>query len=133
MRDKKSKNQKIHGKRRFEERYGIRYSQFIIDSIKHKIHTNQTRNIRKQSLRVSIYDLDIVIQEKDIIDSTKLKDGDIVTMRVVYDRIRKNIVSALPSNLGHNLKDRKEGKEHVAKDTETVPNQSPDEVGENRL
>jgi len=89
----KSSGQKQHAKRRFQERYGIKLSQFVWDTILHKIRSKQAKLVRKQSLRVKIYDVTFDLRQEDISDYAK---PGTTLVRVVYDKTRGNIVSALP-------------------------------------
>lgn len=92
----KSDSQRIHAKRRFDERYGIKLTQFVWDNLLHKINTRQVKLVKKQSLRVFIYDIDLPLREKDI-TGFGVSAG-IANVRVVFDKFRGNIVSALPQD-----------------------------------
>jgi hypothetical protein len=81
----KSRAQKAHAKRRLLERYGLTLSEKEIQSLIAQIHNNQAKFISRRSLRVATFDVVIYVgfpEQK--------------TLRVVYDKIRKNIVTALP-------------------------------------
>ena len=79
----KSKQQRKHAKKRFAERVGINLHQDLFSKFVKMIqhHEAGARFIKKQSNRVSLWG--IKIKEKEY--------------RVVYDKIRKNIVTLLPN------------------------------------
>jgi len=76
----KAKAQKIHAKRRCAQRYGFTLSDGIHDALVKQIHSGTATRVRKQSNRVTIFDVQ--------------HDGR--TLRVVYDRNTQQIVTFLP-------------------------------------
>jgi len=76
----KSKAQRIHAKRRCAQRYGVPLSDQLQDELIGKIQSGQATIVHKQSHRVSIFDV---------------AHGD-RTLRVVYDRNTKQLVTFLP-------------------------------------
>ena len=87
----KKQTQKDHAKRRFAERLGVKYSQYINDLLLHKIHSNQFKLIEKQSKRVGLYEVAFTPRMQDMLT------GDPVDMlvHIVYDRVRKTIVTVV--------------------------------------
>lgn len=92
----KAQSQKIHAARRFNERYGVKLTQHVWDQILHKIKSGKSRLIEKQSLRVKIYDVSVELNKNDIINHSH--EPSVIKIRVVYDKTRGTIVSALPLN-----------------------------------
>lgn len=76
----KSKNQQRHARRRAMERFGIDLDQNARCSILSQIQNGRSILVRRQSNRVVVHEVTV--------DST--------TMHVVYDKIRKEIVTVLP-------------------------------------
>ena len=75
----KELRQKKHGKRRLRERFGISLSDRDYEDLVNKIQNDETTYVEKQSCRISVFDV-------------KLLDE---VVRVVYDKSRKTIVTAL--------------------------------------
>lgn len=94
LRDNKAKAQTHHAKRKLEERYGLRLSQFIHDSLLYAIHHQGATLVKRQSHRVALYDITYQVRLADIIDD-KVAHAGPTTIRVVYDKLRGNIVTAL--------------------------------------
>ena len=83
----KKKALKINARRRFQERHGLQFTKEMEDEIKHKIRTNTDATfIRSISNARKEWEVSI--------------DGKII--RIIYDRNRKQIVTALPSNENNN-------------------------------
>jgi len=86
MRAKKKKvltkleSERIHAKQRFLERYGLDFNRHVRREFERLIICNQGYLVEKQSNRITVYD---VIYEGKV-------------YRVVYDKKRKTIVTALP-------------------------------------
>ena len=78
----KQESQRIHAKRRFLERYGLDFNRHVRREFERLIRCYQTHLIIQQSNRVSIHDV--------------IYNGDVY--RVVYDRNRHTIVTALPQD-----------------------------------
>jgi hypothetical protein len=77
---RKEKAQVVHARNRFEQRCGIRFSRRLNKKFVRQIQThNDVKLVEKRSLRVSIWN---VWHES-------------VKYTVVYDKIRKNIVTVL--------------------------------------
>lgn len=77
----KWKNQRRHAKQRFYERHGFDLSNDDLDYIRGSIKKNREAVfISRQSNRVSIWD----VQYRGR------------TVRVVYDKVRQNVVTVLP-------------------------------------
>ena len=93
-RRKKAKAQTNHTARRLRERYGLKYPQKLKDHALHCIHNDKATFVMKQSLRVTIWDIEYDVRECDIYDSSIAKVGPVV-IRLVYDSNRKNLVTAL--------------------------------------
>tara|TARA_Y100000034_G_scaffold91156_1_gene109940 strand:+ start:1008 stop:1268 length:261 start_codon:yes stop_codon:yes gene_type:complete len=77
----KTKAQRIHAKKRFVERYGLDFTRHVRREFCRRIQKQEkARFIERQSTRVSVWDVEY--EEK--------------IYRVVYDKIRKSIVTVLP-------------------------------------
>lgn len=76
----KNKCQKTHFKRRLKQRYGLNIGKEGIKKIIDMIKNGNAEFVEKQSNRISIFNVEY--EEEKI--------------RVVYDKNRKNLVSALP-------------------------------------
>lgn len=92
MRTKKQ-TQQDHAKRRFGERLGIRFSQYVNDMLLHKIHSGQTKIVEKQSNRVSVYEVVFLPRQQDMM----FGDAKEMTVFIVYDKMRKQIVTVSES------------------------------------
>jgi len=79
--------QRIHAKNKFMSRVGIKLTPELRRELASKITTKEAELIRKQSNRISIYDVDHEIEGKKR------------TFRLVFDKMRRNIVTIL-NNLG---------------------------------
>lgn len=75
----KEQSQNIHARKRFAQRFGIFLTKKLKAEIVQMIHNGFATFVEKQTNRVSLFDVQI--------------EGK--TIRVVYDKQRKNIVSAL--------------------------------------
>jgi len=75
----KKQAQNVHARRRFQQRFGISLTKELKDEILDTIHKGWANFVEKQSNRISLFD--VFVKGKKI--------------RVVYDKMRKNIVSAL--------------------------------------
>lgn len=80
---KKSVCQRIHAKRRAEERYALELNRDDLRNIVQRIQQNQATHVEKQSHRVSVFDLTY----------------NNIDVRVVYDKNRKTIVTFLPKEV----------------------------------
>jgi hypothetical protein len=76
----KSQAERQHAKRRARERYGIAFNSQMNKNLIAQIQRGEARLVRRQSQRVSVWDVEIA-------------GG---PARVVYDRDRKQIVTFLP-------------------------------------
>lgn len=77
----KAKAEVAHARRRAQERYGLEVGRATRDEIRSTIRGGRARLVRRQSLRVGVFDV-------------PLADG--FTVRVVWDRTRGTIVTFLP-------------------------------------
>lgn len=89
----KADAQKNHARRRFNERYGIKLTQNVWDQILFQISSGSAVLIEKQSLRVKVYDVTINLSKNDVLGT--VQPGK-VRVRIVYDKLRSTIVTALP-------------------------------------
>ena len=89
----KSRTLEEHATRRLAERFGVKLIQLLWDNILHQIHSGKAKFYKKQSNRVSIWDVIINVREQEVLDA-RAKPGDL-TVRIVYDKMRKCLVSAL--------------------------------------
>lgn len=100
MRIKKFQNkkdqQKDHAKRRFAERLGIRFSQYLNDMLLNKIHTNQAKIVERQSNRITVYEVTFTPRPADMLND----DPKELTVHIVFDRHRKTIVTVAPPGQG---------------------------------
>lgn len=76
----KAEAQAIHARKRARERHGVELGADSLRKIVDVIQSSRSRLVERQSLRVSVHDVDL--------------DG--ATYRVVYDRNRKQVVTFLP-------------------------------------
>jgi hypothetical protein len=89
----KSKAERIHTERRLLERYGIKYTQRLYDYIRLCLRTNKSICIQKSSNRITIHEVIIYPNEKEVINSNRI--GNPLTIKIVYDKYRKQIVTVL--------------------------------------
>lgn len=75
----KEQSQNIHARRRFYQRFGIKLTKELKADIIRLIQQGFATHVEKQTNRVSLFD--VFIEDRIV--------------RVVYDKHRKNIVSAL--------------------------------------
>lgn len=94
----KHKTLEEHTKRRLSERYGLKYTQYLHDSLIHKLRNGQAQLVVKQSLRVTVFDAIYEVREADIYDSAKAKPGD-VRIRFAYDKNRKTLITVLSPDM----------------------------------
>lgn len=92
----KKYRQSEHFSKRLRDRYGLKDTQFLKDSLLFSIRNNKAKLIKKQSNRVFIFDIDYSARQQDFVEKLQTKQE--LTIRVVYDKLRKNLVSALPKN-----------------------------------
>ncbi len=96
MRIKKFQNkkdqQKDHAKRRFAERLGIKFSQYLNDMLLNKIHTGNTVIVEKQSNRIMVYEVTFTPRDVDMLTG----DPRELTVHIVFDKFRKTIVTVSP-------------------------------------
>lgn len=91
---KKEQSQKIHADRRFQERYGLRYTQRLQDYLRCAVHSGGAFKVRHQSHRTAIYDVLFRPQKSETDDESKI--GKLMIIRFVFDRKRNQAVTALP-------------------------------------
>lgn len=82
-RGKKSVNQRVHAKRRASERYGLIINKEMLKECIAMIQNNKAKFLCKTSRTRSLFEL--TIQGKCV--------------KVVYDKIRKNIATFLPEKI----------------------------------
>lgn len=75
----KQRAQRRHARGRALERYGLEFGPATRDAVLRAIQTGRSTHVAKQSHRVSVHDVDV--------------EG--ATVRVVYDRQRKEVVTFL--------------------------------------
>ena len=75
----KERSQESHAKRRFVQRFGIILTKELKERIVKMIQEGYVQIVEKQSNRISLFDVPV--------------EGKMI--RIVYDRTRKNIVTAL--------------------------------------
>lgn len=90
----KSTAQRAHAKRKFMSRVGIKLTSELRRELATKILSKEAELVYKQSNRISIYDVEYKVKGKKEI------------FRLVFDRMRKNIVTILnnldePENAKH--------------------------------
>lgn len=85
----KKDQQRDHAKRRFAERLGVKFSQYLNDMLLNKIYTNQFKFIEKQSNRISVYEMTFTPRQIDMIYGEPKE----LTVHVVFDRVRKTLVT----------------------------------------
>lgn len=79
---KKTRSYKIHTARRAIERYGFEFTMATLASFVNQIQSNKGQFVKRTSNRVTVWDVSHPDTEENI--------------RVVYDKIRKSIVTILP-------------------------------------
>lgn len=97
-RENKAKTQERHTEKRLAERYGLKYTQFMHDTVLNLIHRNACTLVFKQSLRVSVLDVHYTVREADILDHTRAQCGNI-KLRLAYDKHRKTLITALSPDM----------------------------------
>ena len=80
----KAKDQEAHALRRAYLRYGLRLTQHDLHTIRNEIQEGRSTCVQTQSNRISVHDL-------------VYKD---VPVRVVYDKMRKTVVTFLTDKMG---------------------------------
>lgn len=90
----KSTAQRIHAKRSFQKRLGVKLTPELRRELVDKILSKRADLVYKQSNRVSIFDVDHEIKGKQKV------------LRLVFDKMRKNIITTLnnlpnPTNAKH--------------------------------
>lgn len=90
----KSTAQRVHAKRKFMQRVGVKLTPELRRELAGKILSKEAELVHKQSNRVSIYDVEHEIEGKREI------------FRLVFDQMRRNIVTILnnldePENVKH--------------------------------
>lgn len=75
----KRRAQQRHARVRAQERYGLEFGPATREAVLRAIQTGRSEHVAKQSHRVSVHDVEV--------------DG--ATVRVVYDRQRKEVVTFL--------------------------------------
>ena len=83
-RPSKARSQRDHFKRRVQQRYGVTIDKRLYRDIIERIQRGEAVPIEKQSLRLTVFGVTIEAE------------GEVVDMRVVYDRDRKTLVTVLP-------------------------------------
>lgn len=94
----KHKTLEEHTKRRLIERYGLKYTQLLHDTLLYKLRNGKAQLVTKQSLRVSVFDAMYEVRESDIYDGLKAKPGEI-RIRFAYDRNRKTLITVLEPDM----------------------------------
>jgi len=83
----KKRCQVEHTAKRFQERFGMVYTQFIKDQLLHKIHSGKATLHVKSTNRISLWDVELETPEKTLM------------VRVAYDRTRRNVASVLTTEM----------------------------------
>lgn len=97
----KTKTLEQHTARRLRERYGLKYTQMLFDSILHQIHKNKAKFVLRQSLRVTLWDVVYNVRQQDIENGSLAVPGE-QTIRVAYDKMRKTIITVLSLDMDPN-------------------------------
>lgn len=79
----KKRCQVEHTAKRFQERFGMVYTQYIKDQLLNKIQTGKATLHIKSTNRISLWDVELETKEKNVM------------VRVAYDRLRRNVASVL--------------------------------------
>lgn len=93
----KRDQQSCHTAMRLKDRYDIRYTQYVHDTILAGIYGGRARLVDKQSNRVTVFDVDIPVRKEDTFLLTAPTSP--VTIRVVYDRKRKSLATVLAPDM----------------------------------
>ena len=90
----KSDSERIHSHRRAIERYGLKASQNMRDKLRCSVKSGGAEVVRRQSLRVTVYDAIYRIQSCDTDDESRV--GKLVILRFAWDKVRGEIITFLP-------------------------------------
>lgn len=90
----KKDNERFHATRRLDERYGLRLTQYMRDFFRCAVKSNGAFFVRRQSNRVSIFDIVYRVHAGDTDDPFRV--GEVVTIRFAYDRNRREVITMLP-------------------------------------
>jgi hypothetical protein len=93
----KSDAMRAHATRRLRERYRIKLNDRIIAEVQNAIENNRGRLVDKQSQRVSVYDVDVMIMPAEQIDYSV--ESKLCTLRCVWDSRRKALSSVLTTDM----------------------------------
>lgn len=85
----KTHTQRDHFKRRMMERYGLTVNRHEYRFMVEMIQNGEAEFIEKQSNRVSAFWLNLTVDDG-------VGNSEIVRVRVIYDKLRKTLVTALP-------------------------------------
>lgn len=88
----KKDQQKDHAKRRFAERLHIKFSQYLNDLLLNKIYTQQCKLVKRQSHRVSVFEVTFMPRPVDMLDGAPSE----ITVHLLFDKFRKTIVTVAP-------------------------------------
>ena len=91
---KKQKAQQVHASKRFEERYGLRFTQRLDDHIRCAVHSGGAILLQRTSLRASVYECLFRVSGNETDDESLI--GKLIILRFVFDKKRNQVVTALP-------------------------------------
>ena len=89
-----------HCQKRLKERYGLKYSQIMRDTLISHIRKGiGVCVVYEQSNRVKIYDIDYEIHQNDLDGFCGYQAGQTITVRAVYDKSRKTFCTFLTTDM----------------------------------
>ena len=97
MRKGVKKKDQQHAAQRALERFGIRYSQFVRDSLIHAIRDGRASLIYRISNNFTVLRVPYTVREQDI-ESLTMRPGEI-KIPVIYDKSRKEIRTILTEEM----------------------------------
>ncbi len=96
---KTAKTLESHCQRRLSERYALRYTQVMRETLLSKVHKKEVVLVLKQSNRVTIFDIEYKLGRNDIGNSFEYKAGDTITLRAAYDKQRRTFITFLTTDM----------------------------------
>lgn len=94
----KTKTLRTHASRRLRERYGLRYSDELLNSIKMGFRNGRCQCVHRQSIRIMICECDYFVKKSDLINDIDDSKLGLVKLRFAYDKSRHTIVTFLPND-----------------------------------
>ena len=96
MAKSKAAQQVLHLKKRLMQRYGVELTEALYYRWQHIIKKGKARLVEKQSNRVSLFEVPLPINRVSMSADHSGNEDLLRSVRVVYDNVRKTIVTILP-------------------------------------